>query len=695
MSIEESRKVSPRHLSRKAYLYVRQSTLRQVLENTESTVRQYSLRERAVALGWPHDQVVVIDTDLGQSGASAADREGFQRLVTEVSLGRAGIVLGLEVSRLARNSTDWHRLLEICALADTLILDEDGVYDPSHFNDRLLLGLKGTMSEAELHVLRARLRGGILSKARRGELPFRLPVGFTYDARNRAVLDPDAQVQKSVRLLFDTFERTGSAWMTVKEFRREGIAFPRRMNRGPRDGELVWRPLDHYLVLHVLHNPRYAGAFVYGRHRSRKLPDGRIAYETVPREQWVALIKDAHPGYISWEQFERNQERLRERRQARSAERFKTPAREGLALLQGIVICGRCGSRMSIRYREYRGAVSPLYTCMHESVKSGLPVCQNISGSSVDAAIANVVLAAITPMAIDAALAVQEELQRRVEAADTLRRQHVERRQYEAELVRRRFLKVDPDNRLVAATLEAEWNERLRAVRDAQEEYERHQRDDRVVVNEEQRANVLKLATDFPRVWRDPKTPMRERKRLVRLIIEDVTLIKSDSLHVHIRFKGGTTQSIVLPLPQSAAEIRRTPARVRDEIDRLLDAHTDAEIAAILNERGLRSGEKQSFRRQIVRNIREAYGLKPRYDRLRARGMLTQKEIARRLRVKVCTIKQWRGAGLLRAHAYSDRNEYLYEVPGPDAPVKYKWKIKRRAGQKTAEPTETSNARTR
>jgi DNA invertase Pin-like site-specific DNA recombinase len=294
---EAHQKITTAHLSRLAYLYVRQSTLRQVFENTESTKRQYALRDRAAALGWPLDRIVVIDSDLGQSGASGADREGFQRLVSEVGLGRVGIVLGLEVSRLARNSTDWHRLLELCALSDTLILDEDGLYDPAHFNDRLLLGLKGTMSEAELHVLRARLRGGIISKARRGELEMRLPIGFVY-ADGRVRLDPDASVQGSVRNLFRTFQRTGSAMATVKAFRDQGLKFPRRVYRGPNKGDVAWNDLNHWRVLWVLHHPRYAGAFCFGRTRTRKYPDGRLASERLAPEQWTAFIHDAHEGYL-------------------------------------------------------------------------------------------------------------------------------------------------------------------------------------------------------------------------------------------------------------------------------------------------------------------------------------------------------------------------------------------------------------
>jgi DNA invertase Pin-like site-specific DNA recombinase len=307
-------KATAEHLKRSAYLYIRQSTLRQVLENTESTQRQYALRRRAIALGWPEERIIVIDHDQGQSGASAVDREGFQRLVTEVGLGKAGIVMGLEVSRLARNCADWHRLLEICALTHTLILDEDGLYDPGHFNDRLLLGLKGTMSEAELHVLRARLLGGIISKAQRAELKVPLPVGLVYDPNQRVVLDPDQQVQNSLRHLFATFGRTGSAWGTVQAFRREGVKFPRRGQAGA--GEITWCELTHAVVLATLHNPRYAGTFCFGRTRTWTDGEGKWHCDRVPRDQWRFVQKDAHPGYLSWEQYEANQSRLLANQQA-------------------------------------------------------------------------------------------------------------------------------------------------------------------------------------------------------------------------------------------------------------------------------------------------------------------------------------------------------------------------------------------
>jgi DNA invertase Pin-like site-specific DNA recombinase len=675
----ESQKVEASHLRRNAYLYVRQSTLRQVLENTESTKRQYALRQRAVALGWSSDQVIVIDCDQGHSGSQASDREGFQRLVAEVSMGRVGIVLGLEVSRLARNSADWHRLLELCAMTDTLILDEDGLYNPTSFNDRLLLGLKGTMSEAELHVLQARLRGGVLSKARRGELAGPLPVGLCYDPAGRVVLDPDTQVQEAIRHLFHTFRRTGSARATLKEFNQAKLLFPRRIRSGLHKGELAWAPLAFSRALQVLHNPRYAGAFFFGRRRFRRRPDGGYGCEMLAREEWISLIPDAHPGYISWEEFEDNQRRLAEQAQAHGADRRASPPREGPALLQGLVICGVCGLRMTVRYHLRRGVARPDYICQHQFIDRDAPRCQTIPGAGIDVAVGDLLLATLTPMALEVALTVEEELHNHAAEADRLRRQHVERARYEADLARRRYMAVDPTNRLVADALEVEWNERLRGVTTAEEDYDRQARAGEKGLSEEQLARVRALARDFPALWRDAQTPDRERKRMVRLLVEDVTLKKTADIFVGVRFKGGQTTTLRLPIPPTAAEIRRTPAEVVEEIDRLLDHHTDGEIAAILNERGLTSGERKSFHRLMVNNLRHEYGLTSRHDRLRQAGMLTIAEVAVRLGVSTSTVNHWRRQGLLEAYRYNDKGECLYADPGPNPPIKHQGRPAHRA----------------
>ena len=506
MNREQHQKVTPQHLKRAALLYVRQSTMRQVFENTESTKRQYALRDRAVALGWPREEIVVVDGDLGHTATAAGDREGFERVVTEVGMGRVGIVLGLEVSRLARNSSDWHRLLEICGLADTLILDEDGVYNPKEFNDRLLLGLKGQMSEAEIYVMKARLHGGIRSKALRGELQVPLPTGLVYDTQNRVQLDPDKQVQESITFLFTTFDRMGSATATMKAFRKNELLFPRRVRKGPQKGELIWEPLTHQRVLQVVHNPRYAGAFVWGRRKGRRLPNGHIAVKFVAPDEWISLVPGAHVGYITWQQYQTNQQRLLENAKAHGDDRRQSPPREGPALLQGLLLCGRCGDRMNVRYSMHHdGQQVPTYLCDRDRTRVGARTCQSLPGASLDEAIGTLLVEMVSPLTLEVALTVQDEIQSHLAEASRLRKMQVERAQYEADLARQRFMNVDPNHRLVADGLEADWNAKLRALQDAQERCDREHAADRAPLTAEQRARVLALATDFPRLWRDPK----------------------------------------------------------------------------------------------------------------------------------------------------------------------------------------------
>ena len=664
------RKVRAEHLRRRAYLYIRQSTLRQVIENTESTARQYDLRQRAVALGWAEEQVVVIDNDLGLSGASAVGREGFQHLVSEVGLGRAGIVMGLEVSRLARRSSDWHRLVEICALSETLILDEDGLYDPREFNDRLLLGLKGAMSEAELHLLRARLNGGRMNKLKRGELVFRLPSGFVHDPHRRVALDPDRQVQQTTRLFFETFRRVGTAGGVVRSFRNQGLKFPTRMHHGPHKGELVWGPLSSTRAAEVLHNPCYAGAYVYGRRQQRCVGgEGRVAVYQKPREEWHKLAVGAHPGYISWDDYEENLARLKENARA-TAETRRCAPREGPALLQGLVLCGRCGARMTVRYHGRGRELSPEYVCRGAGNTQVWPCCQTVPGAGIDAAISELLVEAMAPAALEVALSVQEEIQSRIDEADRLRGQQVERVRYEAELARRRFMQVDPDNRLVADALEADWNNSLRALETAREEYERRREADRIELDEASQKRVRELAHDFPRLWRDPWTCDRDRKRMVRLLLEDATLRKDEAITVDVRFRGGATRSLRLPRPRPSWEMRQLPRETVAEIDRLLEDHTDGEVAQILNERGVLSGSGRRFGGRRVRVIRRAYELGSRKARLRARGLLTLDEIAARLDVCKDTIKLWRRQGQLpvRCHRADDNDRYLYEDPAAARP---------------------------
>jgi DNA invertase Pin-like site-specific DNA recombinase len=655
-------KVTSQHLQRAAYLYVRQSTLRQVLENTESTHRQYALREKAKGLGWSDGQVVVIDCDLGQSGASTADRAGFQRLVAEVGVGRAGIVMGLEVSRLARNSADWHRLLEICALTQTLILDEDGLYDPAHFNDRLLLGLKGTMSEAELHLIRARMRGGVLNKAKRGELRLPLPVGLVYDNDQHVVLDPDRQVQQAVRHFFETFKRTGAATATVRQFRREGVLFPRHRIGG--QGELVWRPLTHGTSLHLLHNPRYAGAFCYGSTKCWKDLTGKVRRKVLPMEQWPYLIKDAHPGYLRWEDFLENQERLRHNAQACGLNPGGHPAREGPALLQGIVLCGQCGQPMGVHYARQKTGAVPVYICQRAHSNRAEKTCQTIPGRVVDQAVGNLVVESVTPQALELVLAVQSELEVRLKEADQLRRQQVERAQYEADHARLRYLRVDPNNRLVADNLETLWNDKLKVLAQAQEEYERGRLNDQQKLTEEQRRQILTLAEDFPRLWRDPKTSHRDRKRMARLLVEDVTLKRCGrGVGVHLRFRGGAIKELHLPLPLPAWQARKTNSAIVQKVNELLDNYDENQVAEKLNADGLRTSCGHAFTRARIFRLCQTHKLPGRIERLRQRGYLRGSEMAKRLGVHWGALPYWRKLGFIKGTVQNLHVGYFYEPP--------------------------------
>jgi hypothetical protein len=457
----------------------------------------------------------------------------------------------------------------------------------------------------------------------------------------------------------------------VKRFRAEGWSFPRRYWHGPRKGEVVWGPLDHPRTLWALHHPRYAGAFVYGRTHQRKIDR---KYRKRPQEEWIALVRDAHPAYITWEQFDEHQTMLRDNAAVHGQDRRRSPAREGPALLQGLVICGKCGLRMTVRYRHARGALFPIYMCQREGIQHGHALCQHISGTSIDDAIGTLVIDAVSPLALEVSLGVQQELHARLAEADALRHKAVERAQYDADLARQRFMRVDPNNRLVADSLEADWNEKLRQLTDAQDRYRQQHETDCAALTEEQRQRILALAQDVPRLWRDPATPARERKRMLRLIIEDVTLLKGKELVMHIRFRGGATRTLTVPRPAPAWALRRTNPEVVAEIDRLLDEYTDVEVARVLNARGFHSKAGKPVDIMMVARVREHYQLKPRYKRLRERGLLTLDEVARTLGISTATVKQWRLAGLLRAHAYNDKNQYLYEPPGPDAPARYSWK---------------------
>lgn len=675
--MNNSLKVQPHHLQREAYLYVRQSSMRQVVENVESTKRQYALRGRATALGWADERIVVIDCDQGESGASSTWREGFRRLVSEVGMGRVGIVMGLEVSRLARNNADWHQLLEICALADTLILDEDGVYDPTSFNDRLLLGLKGTMSEAELHVLKARLRGGILNKVRRGEYRCRLPTGFVYDDAGDVVLDPDSQVRETIAYFFETFSRVGSAHQTVKAFRDQSLQFPSRLP-GDDQTKMVFRPLTASAAIRTLKNPRYAGAYAYGRRLYRRTVQGKQTHTKRDSKEWLACIPNAHPGYVTWEQYQENLRLLEANGRGYEVAR-KSPPREGPALLQGRAVCGRCGRHFRVRYRSHRGKLESWYICDRAAGSCAEPNCQSIAGWPIDEALGTLIAEKMTPAAIELAFEIRKELEARHDEADQLRRRAIERAQVEADLAQRRFMMIDPSNRLVADTLEADWNNKLRALANAREQRELCQRDDEIVLDNAIRERLVAMTTNFKKLWSDPSTPNRERKRLIAHIIEDVTLVKiiqDGTTKIHVRFKGGKTETLTTQNPKSSAQQVKTPREVVVLVDQLLNEHIYSEIADLLNAKGLQPGgsvrrgrQATRFTEKRVAYLTHNYSLRSRYDRLRDRGMLTKREMAKRLGIHEHTLLRWAEYGIVVAHAYNG-HAYLYEDPGPRPPKK-------------------------
>jgi len=479
------------------------------------------------------------------------------------------------------------------------------------------------------------------------------------------VLDPDTGVQQAIQHLFTLFARTGSARATVQQFTADGLRFPVRVRTGSHKGELAWMPLQHWRVLRTLHNPRYAGAFAYGRRRDRLAADGKKSYQLVPREQWIALIRDAHPGYISWETYETNQRLLLGNATAHGQDRAAGPAREGTALLQGLAICGRCGRRMTVRYHTRRGVEIPDYQCQNRCIQDGAQRCQTVPGAGVDAAIGTLLLDTLTPHALEVALTVQAELDSRAAEADALRRQAVERARHRADLARRRYLAVDPDNRLVADSLEADWNDALRALQAAREDYERASAAAAAALTDQIKNQIGSLATDFPAIWSNPHTPQRDRKRMVRLLVDDVTLHKTDRIHLHVRLRGGQTTSLAVAIPPTSWQARQTRPDTVAALDRLLDTHTDAAAADALNADGHRSGENKPFTASIVVHVRRKYHLPSHADRLRAQGLLTTTELAQRLRVHPSTVKNWTKAGILNSHKANDKNEQLYEPPAP------------------------------
>jgi DNA invertase Pin-like site-specific DNA recombinase len=633
-------KISSAHLERVAVVYVRQSTIAQVRQHTESTQRQYALVEEAARLGWAAARIEVIDDDLGLSGRSADGRSGFRELVGRVCVGEVGAILGLEVSRLARSSADLQRLLELARLTDTLVIDADGVYDLSDFNDRLLLGLKGTMSEAELHLLAGRLQGAKRAAAGRGELRFPLPVGFVYDDEGRTVIDPDEQVRAAVADLFAAFEQTGSAYGVVGAF--EGRRFPRRAYGGAWAGELRWGRLTHSRVLGVLRNPAYAGAYVYGRYRSRRLvePDGTIRTGTVelPRPEWAVVIHDHHPGYIDWDTYLRNEARLG-RNRTNAGER---PPREGEALLQGVLLCGGCGRQMSTRYQAGRG----YYECSKSRADHvETPRCRSVRSDTLDRAVAGRLLDAISPEEVALALAAADEVQQRRARSTRAAELAVERARYEADRAERAFDACEPEHRLVARSLEQRWEARLAALAEAEQALAQTQA---AVAPLPPREQLEALCADLPGLWAAPTTSNRDRKRMLRTLIADVTLVSEPGakrLSIGIRWQSGASEQLDVERPPRAQDARRTPPAAVELARRRGPELNNHELAAELNGAGLRTGAGRPFDPAAVQWLRWRYQIPspPPF----APGELSVHDVARRLGVSDGVVYYWIAHGQL------------------------------------------------
>ncbi len=522
------------------------------------------------------------------------------------------------------------------------------------------------MSAAELHVLRSRLRGGIVSQAQRGALKLPLPAGLVYDPDRSVVLDPDAEVRNSVRLVFSTFERAGSSWGVVRHFEEHGLRFPLRDGRGYSPGTVRWRPLTATRVRSMLRNPRYAGAFAYGRTRRGGTPNGsRI--EQLGTEEWTVLIQDAHPAYIPWEQYQQNVRTL----EGNAGTSLKGAAREGAALLQGIALCGVCGRSLVTQYHGGRNWPHVRYACNGGTGQHRTPRCQSLSARHVDRAVGQLLLDLVAPVTLEVALSVQAEMQARDDEVAVLRDQAVQRSREAAELARRRFMEVDPGNRLVADVLESEWNQSLKALRDAEDERDRLRDQDRILLDESVRKRVLQLATDFPRLWNDRATPNREKKRMVRLLIEDVTLTRHGAqAHVGVRLRGGATRELDISL-QAAEHPAKLPAALVAEVRELLRHHTDARIADILNRRGRTGSRGQPFNTGMVAHVRFRRRLETQRQMLRKKGMLTTTELAERLSISHDRVRRLASRGIIR-RCGSSQTRFLYEPPEEDDPV---WEI--------------------
>lgn len=645
-------KVTSTHVQRHAYVYVRQSTPSQVRCNPESRDRQYKLVDRALELGWSKQQVNVIDEDLAQSSSVTEERNGFTRLAAEVALGQVGLILSIEVSRVARSNADWYRLLDLCGVTDTLIADEDGLYHPGLFNDRLLLGLKGTMAEAELHVIRARLNGGIRNKAARGELRRGLPIGFVWGEGDGEVLfHPDQAVTGAIGTVFEKFAEMGSVRQVWLWFRSEGLVFP--VQSTPLS-EMRWLTPTYAAIHKVLTNPVYAGAYTYGKTCQERYVDetGRVKKRTrrLPLSEWTVLIPDHHKGFIDWEAYQMNRARIARNTRPRPHEAGGA-IREGAALLQGIATCGRCGRRLRVYYSGKNS--TPGYYCANSALVNGRGTwCLRIGGVCIDNAVAQAFLEAVTPAGMEAALLAEEEIEAQHEAAIAQRRLQVERAHYEAERAERRYRTVEPENRLVARTLEAEWEKKLSDLTATQTELAQREQQSPRRLTDAQRERIRCLGADLKRVWEAPTTTDRDRKEVLGTLLEEVCISldrAASKARLTLRWQGGILSELDVDLMSRRQPSLRTDEATIELIRRLAPHYPDAIIAGILNRQGRKTACGHRFTANRVGNLRRHWSI-PRCNPTDASfegELVNVKRAAEILGVAASTVHRWLTAGII------------------------------------------------
>jgi DNA invertase Pin-like site-specific DNA recombinase len=653
-----SDKITDEHLQRLAIVYVRQSTQQQVLEHRESTARQYALVDRAVALGWPAAAVEVIDEDQGHSGSSAEGRSGFQRLLAEVSSDRVGLILGLEMSRLARSCKDWHALLELCAIYRTLLADADGLYDPSHYNDRLLLGLKGTMSEAELHVLKSRLQQGMWNKAERGEVLNHAPIGYVRTLAGDYVIDPDEQVQAVVRLIFEQFTRRGSVNGLLKWLVRHEVKLPVRPHFGENRGELQWRRPNRVTLLNMLHHPIYAGAYRWG-HREvdprKKIPGRPTTGRSFnAHDKCRVLIPDRFPAYITWDEFEKNQEKLAENC---TLGKLLAAPRHGPSVLAGLLVCGRCGHRMLVGYTNVSAKKTLRYSCLRDAIDYGADACQSLSGAVLESFVVERLLQAVSPASLELSLAATADIERERKQLDDHWQQRLARGRYEVEQARRQYAAVDPEHRLVARELERRWDDALRADEQLQADYAHFQRDCPTQLSPHEREQILALAEDLPALWHAESTTPEDRQTIARLLLEQVTVTvegNTDRVDVELRWAGGFVSRHALYRPVQTYEQLSNYDELVVRIHALRAQHkTLAEIAATLNAEGFHPPKRtRTFTKAILSRFLRERGVR---TRALPRSVTSEQhlevdewwlaDLAGELAMPIATLHRWQRVG--------------------------------------------------